>query len=88
MENTAADILERIIQPDQGDLAPGVAELLLGWRFKDSDRQRMSELSNLASDGSLSDAQRRELDEYLRMGHLLAIAHSKARRALLHKPAA
>jgi hypothetical protein len=87
VSNTEADILERIIQP--GDLTEEVARLLLSWRFTEADRQRMSELSEKASEGSVSPDDRRELDGYLLMGHLLAIAHSKARQSLQrHQPAA
>jgi hypothetical protein len=87
--NTEADILERIIQPDSADLSPDVASAILSWRFTDADRQRMTELSEKAAEGTLDSDQRRELDSYLLMGHLLAIAHSKARRSLhRHQPAA
>ena len=41
------------------------------------------------SEGSLDPDERRELDGYLLVGHLLAIAHSKARQSLQrHHPAA
>jgi hypothetical protein len=87
--NTEADILERIIQPGNADLAPQVARTLLSWRFTDADRARMTELSDKASEGTLDADERRELDGYLLMGHLLAIAHSKARTSLRHhEPAA
>ena len=80
--NTEADILERIIQPNAAELSPEVARLLLSWRFSETDRARMTELSERASLGSLSPEEQRELDGYLLMGHLLAIAHSKARQSL------
>jgi len=87
--NTEADILERILQPTAADLAPEAARVLLTWRFTEADRARMSELSEKASVGSLSSEERRELDGYLLMGHLLAIAHSKARQSLQRRqPAA
>jgi len=87
--NTEADILERIIQPDNEDLNLEMAQWLLSWRFTEPDRQRMTDLSDKASLGTLSSDERRELDGYLLMGHLLAIAHSKARRSLKRRqPAA
>ncbi|HXE55077.1 MAG TPA: hypothetical protein VN541_18790 [Tepidisphaeraceae bacterium] len=87
--NTEADILERIIQPDRADLPPEAAKVLLSWRFTDADRTRMAELSEKASEGTLEASETRELDGYLVMGHLLAIAHSKARQSLQrHQPAA
>lgn len=87
--NTEADILERIIQPDRADLPPEAAKVLLSWRFSDTDRMRMAELSEKAAQGTLDTSETRELDGYLLMGHLLAIAHSKARQSLQrHQPAA
>jgi hypothetical protein len=87
--NTVADILERVIQPDGEDLPPEVASMLLSWHFKEADRARMSELSEKASLGTLTGEERTELEGYVLMGHLLAIAHSKARRSLKrHQPAA
>jgi hypothetical protein len=87
--NTEADILERIIQPGDADLSPEAARVILSWRFSDPDRDRMTELSERAAEGTLDIDERRELDSYLLMGHLLAIAHSKARQSLQrHQPAA
>jgi hypothetical protein len=61
----------------------------LWWHFKEADRARMSELSEKASLGTLTAEERTELEGYVLMGHLLAIAHSKARRSLKrHQPAA
>ncbi|HTL27667.1 MAG TPA: hypothetical protein VL282_00535 [Tepidisphaeraceae bacterium] len=82
VSNTEADIFQRIIQPNQADLPEDLARDLLSWRFADSDRARMTELSGKASEGTLSPDECRELDSYLRVGHLLAIAHSKARQSL------
>lgn len=87
--NNEADILDRIIRPDDDSLPSEVARVVLSWRFSDSDRTRMTELSEKASEGTLGDTERRELDGYLLIGHLLAIAHSKARQSLRrHQPAA
>jgi hypothetical protein len=80
--NTEADILERIIEPEGGNLSAEAARAIVSWRFTDDDRSRMTELSEKASEGTLDPQERRELDGYLLMGHLLAIAHSKARQSL------
>lgn len=80
--NTEADILDRVIRLDGTSLPPEAARAVLSWRFDDEDRTRMSELSEKASQGTLDADERRELDGYLLIGHLLAIAHSKARQSL------
>jgi hypothetical protein len=87
--NTEADILQRIIEPEEGDLSPHAARVLLSWRFTAADKRRMTQLSNKGSAGKLNADERRELEGYLLLGHLLAIAHSKARQSLhRRKPAA
>lgn len=80
--NTETDIFDRIIRPDEASLPPEAARVILSWRFDDADRARMKELSEKAPDGALDPDERRELDGYLLVGHLLAIAHSKARQSL------
>lgn len=87
--NTEADIFDRIIRPDDASLPPEAARVILSWRFDEADRARMSALSAKASEDTLDPDERRELEGYLLVGHLLAIAHSKARQSLQrHQPAA
>jgi len=47
-----------------------------------ADRDRVDELSAKARSGSLTDAERAELDSYLHIGSLLAVMQSRARRLL------
>ena len=63
-------------------ISPEAARTLLAFDFSAPDERRMAELSDLAGEGTLSAAERAELDEYVRAGHLLAVIHSKARVAL------
>jgi hypothetical protein len=68
----------------QLDKQPSVtaARALLELEFSPADRQRMRELAAKARAGTLSDAEERETDTYERLGCLLDILHSKARRVL------
>jgi hypothetical protein len=56
-------------------------------KLPSSDEDRVNELSGKAREGSLTEAETRELDSYLHIGSLLAVMQSKARRLLKHPPA-
>lgn len=81
----AAGIWDRVIGADEHALSPEEARALLRWKFPDSDRQRVDQLSEKARAGKLSAAEQRELDEYLAIESALISLKSKARLAL--KPA-
>jgi hypothetical protein len=80
--NTQLDIWNRILAPDQGDLAPEAAAFLLHMDFTKADRERVQELSVKANEGTLNKLERTELDEFIRVGDVLAVMQSKARRSL------
>jgi hypothetical protein len=78
---TDAAIWERVIQ-FEGELSPTAARALLKVRFSPGDVGRMRELSAKARAGSLTPEEERAIDTYERLGCVLDILHSKARRAL------
>ena len=80
--NTYTSIWQRVIQPERNDLRPEVAEAILRLKFVQSDLDRMNLLAAKAREGSLTEAERRELEEYEQVGILLSIMQSKARLAL------
>ncbi len=80
--NSEADILARVIQPGRGDLPPAAAKALLKLGFTEQDRERMHELAVKNQDDGLTEAERRELDSYRRVGRLLDLLAARARRAL------
>ena len=75
-------ILSRIIQPDKPALSREVARVILRWEFPPQDRQYMHALLEKAKAGTLTARGKAEADNYERVGHLLNILQSKARRAL------
>jgi hypothetical protein len=77
-----AMILRRVIQPDEGGMAPETARYVLGLDFSPPDHERIAALSARAQEGSLSAEEADELDGYLRVNDLLAILQSKARQSL------
>ena len=77
-----AEILSRLIQPQGDELSREVAAFLLALRFGEKDVDRMNQLSELSSAGTLTEAEAAELDGYLHVGYLLGIMQAKARKAL------
>ena len=81
----AAAIWDRVIGADDHALSPDEARALLRWKFPESDRHRVDQLSEKARTGNLSTAEQRELDEYLAIESALITLKSKARLALKSK---
>jgi hypothetical protein len=77
-----AEILNRLIEPKVENLPPEVAHYLLSLDFCQSDRDRMHELAAKAREGTLTAAEQHEAESYERIGHLVALWRSKARKSL------
>jgi hypothetical protein len=75
-------ILTRLVDPTNGDLPVRAAEGLLSITFRPEDVDRMNELAALARERRLTPEQRAEMESYNRVGHFLALVHSKARLAI------
>jgi hypothetical protein len=80
--NCDVAIMARIIQPERGDMPLAAARAILKFDFQESDRERMRALLQKAREGTLTKAEQEEIEDYDRVGHLLDIMHSKARKAL------
>ena len=83
---TEVAIWERVIHPD-GQLTPQTARAILRLKFPPQDEQRMQELAKKAQKGKLSPDEDVEIEDYERVGTMLSILKSKARRVLKHVPA-
>lgn len=81
-----AAIFSRIIDPDSGPLPPGVARMILKWKFSDDDRAVMHRLLEKAHRGKLTRDERKQAEKYELVGHLVSTLKSKA-RASLRRPA-
>lgn len=77
-----SDILKRVIGPDEGNLSPELARHVLSWSFTAADQARVDALSDKAQAGSLTAAEREELDGYLNVNDFLSIMRMKAERSL------
>lgn len=77
-----AAILARLIEPERDDMLPEAAGYILSIDFRDEDRDRMNALAERAREGTLTEDEREELENYRRVGHLLGLMQSKARISL------
>ncbi len=75
-------ILARVIVPSEGSLSPQVAKSLARLTFAENDLERMNELAEKNRRGEASDEEISELERYSRVGNLLNLLQSKARRSL------
>jgi hypothetical protein len=75
-------ILSRLIRPERDDLSPEAAQSILKLAFDEQDRARMHQLAVQAQRGELNAEELGELESYRRIGRLVDLMHSKARRSL------
>ena len=75
---------ERLLLPQEGYFPPDVARWLLSLTFPPDDHKRVKILSAKAQKGSLTPAERSELDDFLHVADHLAILQSRARQSLKH----
>ncbi len=77
-----AAIFARVWEKTNGGLAPRLARHIVKLGFTEEDKGRMHELTVKNQEGIISLAELQELDNYIKVGDLLAILQSKARKVL------
>jgi len=70
------------LKPQHPTFSVAVARAILDFDFCEADRERMHELSAKAQEGTLSGREQAQLDNFERVGHLINLMQSKARRSL------
>ncbi len=86
LANNEAMILERLLEPDKPTLPPSACEAILAIAFSSADKTRMHQLAAKAQSGTLSVEEQAEAEAYSRVGSLLGVLKSKARRSLKNCP--
>ena len=79
---TEAAILTRVLEPEKPTLSADAARDILAFDFNQADKERMRQLSAKARDGNLTADEQNVANNYERVGHLLNVLQSKARRSL------
>lgn len=82
------DILESLIDPAAGDFSAELARYVLGMRFSEERAAQYESLVEKNQSGSLTPADREELEAFVTANTLLMILKSKARRSLVERPSA
>jgi hypothetical protein len=77
-----AAILGRSVIRDEPSLSAAAAEAILALGFDQADKDRMHELAAKARAGPLTRQEQSEVEAYSRVGSLIGILQSRARRAL------
>ena len=77
-----ASILERVIDPEKANWSPDAAHSILSLDFGEADRDRMNQLAEAARSGDISAEEKQELENFLLVGHMVDLLHSKARQSL------
>src|SRR5262249_55327501 len=77
-----AAILARLIGPDEPTPSPAAAEANLTPGCSPADKERMHALAARARAAALTDDEQVEVEAYSRVGSLLGVLKSRARRAL------
>lgn len=72
----------RLFEPTSHELSADLARHILTLSFPQPDIDRMNELAKKARAGTLTLEEHIEMDNYERVGHLLSLMKSKARKAL------
>jgi hypothetical protein len=78
-------IFGRLLKADKSDLPHELARYILTLGFGEEDQARMRELAEKNQAGALSTQEHEELQNFVKVGHLLALLHSKARKSLKRK---
>lgn len=76
-----SDIWLRLVD-DREPLSPEVARYFLKFQFLEAEVRRMATLNEKANEGTLTPAERSELEDFLRIGDIMSIMQSKARLSL------
>lgn len=79
---TEADILSAVVAANEGDLPVEAARSLVGLHFRQDAVNRMNALAKRNRCGELTEAEKSELEKYLRVGTFLNLIQAKARLSL------
>jgi hypothetical protein len=80
-----AALFARIFADGRQSLTPELARHILALEFGDEDKTRMHELAAKNREGRISAEELQDLDSYIKVGDLVAILQSRARKFLRTK---
>jgi predicted transcriptional regulator len=75
-------VLDQLFDPVTQCLTPEVAQRIASLRASDKVQERLDELADKSSEGSLSPAERAEYETWVRAINFLGVLQAKARRVV------
>jgi hypothetical protein len=75
-------VIDRVLDPFTECLSPDVARRIVDLRADREVQEALDRLAEKANEGTLSEAERAEYEEYLQVLHFVTILQAKARRYL------
>jgi hypothetical protein len=75
-------ILDQLLEPLMDALTPESARALAEFQAKPAIQARVNQLAAKCNEGELTEDERDEYDQYVRVGNILALIKAKARRVL------
>jgi len=82
---TEAAILTRLVNPGRDDFSAEAASALLKLEFDPEDLNRLHWLASKNQQGTLTAAEKSELEGFLRISSFLDLMHARARQSLKRK---
>jgi hypothetical protein len=82
---STVELLERVLGPFAECLTPDAARKIVALRADPETQARIDQLADKASEGTLTDEERRDYEKLLATFHVITILQSRARR-LLQQP--
>ena len=79
---TESQILEQVVMSDQPGMSPESAHAILNLGFDQAAKSRMDELAVKNRQGALTQFERKEMENYLRVGNFINLMQAKARLLL------
>lgn len=81
---TSADtlVLDKILEPLASALTPEMARKIVDLRADAETQELIDNLGDKANEGTLTDAERRQYETYVRAGTLVSILQAKARKLI------
>jgi hypothetical protein len=75
-------IIDEMLEPFADALTPETARLFVDLKAPPSIRARVNELAAKSNEGQLSDAERSDYENYVRVGSFFSLIKAKAKRVI------
>jgi hypothetical protein len=82
MSTIASSPLDRLLEPLAAGFTSAMAQYIAEFRADATVQQRIEQLAEKANEGELTEDERREYEQFIDAGTLIAVLQAKARKRL------